>query len=114
MEAMADAGGGSTAITLSDFRVENRFMGYPVIKTNKMPTTAGSLNNQAMILFGDMEAAVVLGDRRQIRLSVLTELYALADNIGIKATERIDIQAHGVGTTVTGEEGPIVALNGTT
>ena len=113
MEAIAHAGGGSTAVTLSDFRVENRFMGYPVIKTNKMPTTAGSLNNQAMILFGDMEAAVVLGDRRQIRLSVLTELYALADNIGIKATERIDIQAHGVGTTVTGEEGPIVALIGT-
>ena len=87
-------------------------MGYPVIKTNKMPAVATALDNQAMVLFGDMEAAVVLGDRRQIRLSVLTELYALADNIGIKATERLDIQAHGVGTTTVGEEGPIVALMG--
>ena len=112
MEAIAHAGGGRTATSLANDRVEFNFMGYPVIKTNKMPAVATALDNQAMVLFGDMEAAVVLGDRRQIRLSVLTELYALADNIGIKATERLDIQAHGVGTTTVGEEGPIVALMG--
>ena len=43
---------------------------------------------------------------------MLTELYALSDSIGIKATERIDIQAYGVGTTSAGGEGPIVALIG--
>ena len=112
MEAIAHAGGGSTASTTADTRVEFNFMGYPVMKTNKMPAVATALDNQAMVLFGDMEAAVVLGDRRSIRLSVLTELYALADNIGIKATERIDIQAYGVGTTSAGGEGPIVALIG--
>ena len=114
MEAIAHAGGGRTAQTTADNRIENSFMGYPVVKTNKMPAISGNLDNQAMILFGDMEAAVVLGDRRSIRLSVLNELYALADNIGIKATERIDIQAHGVGTSTVGGEGPIVALMGTT
>ena len=112
MEALAHAGGGATASTTANDRVEFNFMGYPIIKTNKMPAVATALDNRAMVLFGDMESAVVLGDRRSIRLSVLTELYALADNIGIKATERIDIQAYGVGTTSAGGEGPIVALIG--
>ncbi len=113
MEALAHAQGGATTTEIQG-RVQNMWMGYPVIKTNKMPAVGTALNNQAMVLFGDMEAAVVLGDRRSIRLSVLNELYALADNIGIKATERLDIQAHGVGTTSTGGEGPIVALIGQT
>ena len=112
MEALAHAGGGATASTRANDRVEFNFMGYPIIKTNKMPAVATALDNTAMVLFGDMESAVVLGDRRSIRLSVLTELYALSDNIGIKATERIDIQAYGVGTTSAGGEGPIVALIG--
>ena len=48
--------------------------------------------------------------RRGISIEVLRERYADQDSIGIKGTERIDINCHGVGDTSTA--GPIVALIG--
>ena len=110
LERLAHAGGGATVQTFeSGLRMV--FMGYPVRLSQKMPTSTGSLDNLTMMLFGDLARAVVLGDRRQITLQVLTELYAATDEIGLKATERVDIAAHGAGDATTA--GPIVAMIGT-
>ena len=110
LERIAHAGGGATVQTFES-KLRQVFMGYPVRLSQKMPTSTGSLDNLTMMLFGDLARAVVLGDRRQITLQVLTELYAATDEIGLKATERVDIAAHGAGDATTA--GPIVAMIGT-
>ena len=110
MEALAHALGGATVTTVAG-KMELRWHGYPVVITEKLPTGSGNFDNRAMVLFGDMEACCILGDRRQLRLSVLSELYSLTDEVGIQATERIDIAAHGVGDATNA--GAIVAGIGT-
>jgi HK97 family phage major capsid protein len=108
MEAVAFAVGTNTHDLSSGFA--SQWMGYPVIKANKMVASNASQDNEAMILFGDMPAACLLGDRRAIRLATLTELYAATDEVGIMATERIDIACHGAGDATNA--GPVVALIG--
>ena len=111
LERLAHAAGGATVQTFGE-RLQQVFMGYPVRISQLLPTSTGNLDNIAMCLFGDLSRAVVLGDRRSITLQVLTELYAATGEIGIIASERVDIVAHGAGTTSTA--GPIVALIGVT
>ena len=109
LERLAHAAGGATVETFGQ-KLQKVFMGYPVNISQKLPIVTSALDNRAMLLFGDLSRAVVLGDRRQITLQVLTELYAASGEIGIIADERVDIVAHGAGDSSTA--GPIVALIG--
>ena len=112
MEALAWAGGGNTVQTL-ETGLSRRFMGYPVVVTNQLPTSDVSENDDTMVLFGDMRKNTIFGDRNQIRLQVLTELYAANYMTGIIATERFDIQNHGTPTDSNDLIGPVVGLVGT-
>lgn len=109
LERLAFAAGGNTILNIAS-GMQRQYHGYPVRVSQKMPTSSATLDNKAMILFGDMMAAVIFGDRRGIRLRMLMEKYADTDEIGIQATERFDINAHGVGDGTTA--GPVVALIG--
>jgi len=73
------------------------YNGFPVILTQKLPQVATSLSGQAMMAFGDMYAAGVLGQRRGLTLAATGERYFDTDQIAILATERIDIVAHDLG-----------------
>jgi HK97 family phage major capsid protein len=63
-----------------------------------------------MLFFGNFQQGVAFGERKGITVQVLRERYAEYRQIGVLATERIDINCHGVGSTSAA--GPIVALIG--
>ena len=75
-----------------------------------MPKVTTDLSDVAMLVYGDLNMGVVFGDRMGIEVDILTERYAEYRQIGIMATERMDIVVHGLGSTT--EAGPIVALIG--
>lgn len=68
------------------------------------------LTGKAILFYGDFKLGGIFGERAGITVEVLRERYADQDSIGIKATERVDINMHGVGTTSAA--GPVVALIG--
>ncbi|MBT8199590.1 MAG: phage major capsid protein [Acidimicrobiia bacterium] len=105
-ERLMAASGGNTTTTLAA-GVGLSFLGYPVVLSQKMPTSTGDLENVAMFLFGDLNAAVAAGERRGFRTGILRERYAELDQVGVMATTRFDFSVHGLGDTST--SGPIVA-----
>ena len=63
-----------------------------------------------MLYFVDLSRAASLGDRRMVRVFPSQHRYMELDQVGILATERIDIVCHDLGNSTT--PGPIVALTG--
>jgi HK97 family phage major capsid protein len=108
-ERLVAAGGGNTISTLAG-PAERRYLGYPIVIDQKMPTSTGDLSNVAMLLFGDMRRAVAFGDRQGFRVLTSNERYMEFDQIGILGIERYDIKVHSLGDGTTA--GPIVALIG--
>lgn len=108
-ERILAAAGGNAIANFAD-PVERRYLGYPVVVTPVLPTSTGSLDNQAMILFGDLRKAAGMGDRQQMRLMLSEHRYFELDQIGIRGTERFDINVHDLGNNTTA--GPMVALIG--
>ncbi len=88
-------------------------MGYPVNFSPQMPKgLATAYNATVMMLFGDLSMAVMLGDRQNMSIRQSDQRYFEYRQIGILATERIDIQVHDIGDAST--TGPIIGLRGTT
>lgn len=111
-ERLIGASGGVTKDQASG-RTIREYNGYPVYISASLlapaaPTTDAS--DVAMILFGDINMAVSMGDRRGMTIARSTEYKFAEDQIAIKGTERFDINAHGTGDNTT--PGPIVALMG--
>lgn len=80
--------------------------GYPIKVTQVMPRT--DVNSQVLAVFGSMRKAVDFGDRRQTTISTSDQRYWDADQVGIRGTERFDINAHDLGDATNA--GPLVAL----
>jgi HK97 family phage major capsid protein len=107
---LAATAGGLIA-TMVNGRAMLSFLGWPIQISTALPTSAGDLSNQIMLLFGDLSMAATLGDRSQLVLarSDLGPSFGY-DQVLFKGTERVDIVAHGVGTATAA--GPIVGLMG--
>lgn len=112
MEKLALAAGGATANEVVNGVPQFRFLGYPVAISQVMPVTAG--NSQVCVLFGDFTQGASFGDRQQDSIS-FSEHASVGgqslwerDEIGIRGTERFDINVHDVGNATTA--GPIVGL----
>ena len=82
------------------------FRGYPVEFVSVMPSATA--NSQHVVTFGDLRAGCFLGDRRAIQIDQDKSVYFASDQIGIRGTERVAINAYGVGDT--SDPGPITAL----
>jgi len=83
------------------------FLGYPVVRTQVLPrdpTTADKM----IAVFGDLRLTTMLGNRRDVTMVLLRELYAASDQIGMIATMRTDTVIHDVGTAT--EAGGLVGL----
>ncbi len=89
----------------SDRKQRYRY-GYPVEFVAQMPSVEA--NSQICAILGDLKMGAFLGERRQLEIAKSDQAYFAEDQIGFRATERIDINAHGVGDTT--DAGPIVAL----
>lgn len=86
---LVNAAGGNT---IADLEGGQRplLMGYPVVLTNILPAAPAS--GELVAVFGDLQLGCYFGDRRSLTFKTLNELYAANDQIGIQATERIDIK----------------------
>ena len=73
------------------------FNGFPVILTQKLPLSSGSLSGSAMLAFGDMYAAAVLGQRRGLTIARSDHRYLDSDQIAILGTQRFDAVIHDLG-----------------
>ena len=100
-ERLGQAGGGTTVVTIQGGLVA-AYSGHPIVITNKLDNAvATDLSEDIMCLLGNMEAAVVFGDRRRLTVKILNELYAATDEVGVQVTERVDIVYHDRASTTT-------------
>lgn len=93
----AGAGGGNISTGYVDGIPTTFFNGYPVVLTQKFPLSTSSLAGTAMMAFGDMYAAAVLGQRRGLTIARSNDRYLDTDQIGILVTERFDAVLHDLG-----------------
>lgn len=105
MVKLANAAGGVTKeeINGKNMRV---FQGYPVHISQKMPKTTAS--GQVCCLFGSLALASDFGDRRRNSFSMTEHRYHETDEIGVRGTERFDINNHSFGDS--SEAGPVIGL----
>jgi len=73
------------------------YLGFPVILCQKLPLISTTLTGKAMMVFGDMYAGAVLGERRGVTLARSPDRYMDIDQIGILGTERFTAVIHDVG-----------------
>lgn len=107
---IATAAGGVTATEMANGMRTPSYMGYPVELDQTLPKVLTDLSDVAMAFFGDLSLAVKMGERRGMSISLSDQRYWEYDQIGIRATERVDIVAHSLGSTT--EAGPLIALVG--
>ncbi len=108
-DALKAAAGGNTITDLGGSPVK-QWLGDEIVISQSMPKVTTDLSNVAMLIYGDLNMGVTFGDRMGIEVDVLTERYAEYRQIGIMATERMDIVVHGLGDT--SDAGPVVAMIG--
>lgn len=104
------AAGGVTMTELTAGKPQRSYLGYPVEIDQSLPTVLTDLSDVAMLFFGDLSRAATMGERRGITVKTSNDRYFEFDQIGVQATERVDINVHDLGTTAVA--GPIVALVG--
>lgn len=97
IERLMLAGGGNAVADIANGGMP-RFLGAPVVITNVLNGTLTAQTSTKILAYGDLRMASLLGDRRRMTMSVTDERYWDTDQIGVKVTERIDINVHSRGT----------------
>jgi len=112
MVNLLTAAGGNALGDLVNGVTTPKFLGYPVVLSEAMPSTAE--NSQVCALFGDLSQAAGFADRREMTIKVSDSATINGENVferdelAIMGTERFDINVHDVGDTT--KAGPIVGL----
>lgn len=111
IEAIALAGGGVTSTEIAN-GAPPRLLGYPVEICQAMPSVSDV--SQVAILFGALDLASMLGDRRQMTFALSEHSRFANDEIELRGTARFDINVHDVGnasaTASARVPGPVVGL----
>jgi HK97 family phage major capsid protein len=99
MMRLADAAGGNTAAEIEGRR-RLVFAGFPVNLVQCMNSTlTAQTSTKGLCYFGDLDMAASFGDRRGMTVAVSDQRYFEYDQLGIRGTERYDINVHDVGDT---------------
>lgn len=99
MMRLQDAAGGNTVVELEGRR-RFVFLGYPVNLVQCMNTTlTAQTSTSGLCYFGDLAMAAAFGNRRGMTVATSQDVYFANDQIGIRGTERFDINVHSVGDT---------------
>lgn len=104
------AAGGNSIADLTGGKPTRSYLGYPVVIDQTLPTATTDISDTAMLFFGDLALAATMGERRGIMVKTSEERYFEYDQIGVQATERVDINVHDLGSTSVA--GPLIALVG--
>jgi len=105
MRLAREAGAANIFEILSDRR-ERFFVGYPVEFVAAMPSVEA--DSQICAILGDLQLGAFLGERRAITIARSADVFFKNDQVAFRCTERIDINAYGVGDTT--DAGAIVGL----
>lgn len=105
------ASGGATVESVGG-NIRRSYLGFPVEINTSMISAQTAQNDKVLVMFGDVNMAVTMGDRRGMTLARSTEYKFAEDQIALKATERFDINVHDVGSSTAA--GPVIGLLGTT
>jgi HK97 family phage major capsid protein len=97
MVRLASAGGGGLHEGEADGIPTPMYLGFPVVMSQKLPLGSSVTSGKAMMAFGDMYAAAVLGQRRGLTIARSDHRYLDTDQIAILATERFDAVIHDMG-----------------
>lgn len=108
MYRLKRASGGTTGTEMA-MGFDAEFMGYPVIFNQVTNKTLTAQTDTRLLYFGDLNMAAKMGNRRGVTVSRTDERYWDVDQIGIKGTERFDINIHSTGTASAA--GAILALD---
>lgn len=87
---LLNAAGGNT---ISDLEGGQRpsLLGYPVNFVNVLPGASASASGDVLAVFGDLSLGCYFGDRRSVTFKMLNELFAVNDQVGVQATQRLDL-----------------------
>ena len=108
MMRLQDAAGGNNIADLGSGPML-QFLGYPVVKVQKMNATTGTqAATSGLCYLGDLSMTATVGVRRGVRIQVLRELYAGTRQTGLIIDQRLDINVHERGTASVA--GPMVML----
>lgn len=98
MQRLADAAGGNTTQNIMG-GTGPAFLGFPVVWVQVMNSTlSAQTSTEGLAYFGDLRQGVKLGTRRGMSIATSTDRYFETDEIGIKATQRLDIVVSERGT----------------
>jgi len=103
---LAETAGVANLFEILSDRKDRFLLGYPVEFVPCMPSTEA--DSQICAILGDLSLGAFLGERRTLEIMRSDDVLFATDQIAIRGTERIDINAYGVGDTV--DAGPICAL----
>lgn len=108
LRLLAATGGSNIADVQAGGKPQMGYLGYPFETDQTLPSALTDLSDTAIFLFGDLNAAVTMGERRGITIDVTRDRYWELRQIGIMGWERIDINVHDIGDATNA--GPLVAL----
>ncbi|MHC4460921.1 MAG: phage major capsid protein [Planctomycetota bacterium] len=106
MQKLARAAGAADMFSVLSDRKERYYLGYPVEFVSAMPSVEA--NSQICALLGDLQLGAYLGERKVLTIEQSSDHLFANNQIAVRGTERVDINAFGVGDTT--EAGPIVGL----
>jgi HK97 family phage major capsid protein len=102
------AGAGGNRLDILAEAVQKRLLGFPVTVAQKLPIGLTSQTTQAMLFFGDLTKAAMMGERRGVTIKRSDHRYFENDQIGLLGTERFDVNIHDFGSNTAA--GPLVAM----
>jgi len=103
---LATAGGNRLDILSQG--IEKRLLGFPVAIAQKLPITLASQTTKAMLFFGNLPMAAMMGERRGVTIKRSDHRYFENDQIGLLGTERFDVNVHDFGDNTNA--GPLVSM----
>lgn len=109
LERLNYAGGGNTVINMGG-GFQQSHLGAKIEYAQVMDATAS--NSGIIAYYGDFSKAATIGDRREYRVDVSTDKYFAEDALAFRATQRIAIAVHDIGTGASSGAvaGPVIAL----
>lgn len=108
LRLIAAAGGNAIIDLQAGGKPQMGYLGSPFETDQTLPSQLTALNDVAVILFGDLNSAVTMGERKGLTIDVDRSIYFLQRQIAIMGWERIDINVHDIGDATNA--GPLVAL----
>lgn len=108
-----DALSGNAALDLMNFQNGRPTLyGYDIEFSQNLTQVAAGANNAPLCALANLKTGSILGDRRQVQISVSSDYLFNTDEIAFKATERVGFKCHDPGTSTA--IGSVVVLKRTT